>query len=365
MTATVRVLDEIIDDEHIVVCTGAGGVGKTTVSAAIALRAAERGRRVAVCTIDPAKRLAQAMGLESLDNRPRLVTETRGGGELHALMLDMKRTFDDMLLEITTRERAERIFRNPFYEQLSGTFAGTQEYMAMEKLYGLHDSGRFELIVIDTPPTRSALDFLDGPKRLSDFLEGRLLRMLLLPAMRAGKRGLSVVNFGTRVALKAMTRITGATLLSDIADFLGEFDGMYDEFRKRAQRVRGLLESRHTRFVVVTAPTTSSLREARFFLDRLATDRMPLGGIVLNRAHPVPSLDVPRSASDALARDALRRYDELRDLSEREEDLVARVLAQRAGAPLWRVPDLLEPIVDLDGLRRIAELIAATGDDRR
>jgi len=356
----IRTLDQIIDDEHIVVCTGAGGVGKTTTSAAIALRAAERGRRVAVCTIDPAKRLAQAMGLEQLDNAPRLVTQTAAGGELHALMLDMKRTFDDMILEITTPERAQRIFRNPFYEQISGTFAGTQEYMAMEKLFELHDSGRFELIVVDTPPTRSALDFLDGPKRLGDFLEGRLLRMLLLPAMRAGRRGLSVVNFGTRIALKAMTKITGATLLGDVADFLSEFDGMFDEFRQRAQRVRGLLESRHTRFVVVTAPTTSSLREARFFIDRLAADKMPLGGIVLNRAHPVPALDVPSTASDPIAREALRRFAELRDLSDREEALVARMLTDRAGAPMWRVPDLNEAVTDLDGLRRIADLIATS-----
>jgi anion-transporting ArsA/GET3 family ATPase len=355
---TIKRLDEIIDDEHIVVCTGAGGVGKTTTSAAIALRAAERGRKVAVCTIDPAKRLAQAMGLEALDNKPRLVAATPAGGELHALMLDMKRTFDDMLLEITTPERAQRIFQNPFYEQLSGTFAGTQEYMAMEKLFELHDSGRFELIVVDTPPTRSALDFLDGPKRLGDFLEGRLLRLLLLPAMRAGRKGLSVVNFGTRIALKAMTRITGATLLGDVAEFLAEFDGMYDEFRSRSQRVRGLLESRYTRFVIVTAPTTSSLREARYFIDRLAADKMPLGGVVLNRAHPVPSIDAPTSTTDPLARDALRRFAELRELSEREDALVSRILRDRAGAPMWRVPDLDEPVVDLDGLRRIAELIA-------
>lgn len=348
-----RSIDDLIDDEHIVVVTGSGGVGKTTMSAALALRAAERGRRVVVCTIDPARRLAQAMGLDELDNTPRRIAEP-GRGELWALQLDMKRTFDDLILQLTTRERAEAIFANPFYAQIAGTLSGTQEYMAMAKLWELHEEGRFELIVVDTPPTRSALDFLDGPRRLTDFLEGRFLRMLLLPALRAGRRGISIVSLGTRAALKIVTKVTGATLLADVGEFLGQFEGMYDEFRERSHQVRLLLEGRHTRFVVVSSPTTPALREARFFIDRLTKERMPLGGIVVNRAHPVPVLEPP--AGPALVA-AARVYRDLRRLGDREEDLVARILAD-APAPIWRVPDLIEPVIDLDGLHRLGALLA-------
>lgn len=352
-------IDEILRDEHIIVVAGSGGVGKTTTSAALAVRAAEMGRRVVVCTIDPAKRLAQAMGLEELDNTPRRVAGV-DGGELWALMLDTRTTFDELILQLTTPERAQAIFDNAFYDQIAGSLSGTHEYMAMAKLWELHEEGRYELIIVDTPPTRSALDFLDGPRRLSDFLDGKLLRMLLLPAFRAGRRGASIVNLGTRVALRAMTKITGSDLLSDVADFLAHFDGMYDEFRARSQQVRALLGGRHTRFVIVCAPTESTLREARAFVDRLRTEKMMIAGVVVNRSHPIRELALPPVAPGL--GEALARYTDLRRLSEREEGLIARALGRIGAVKVCRIPEADEPILDIPDLRVLAAVLAATPD---
>ena len=364
-------IDDLLRERHVIVCTGSGGVGKTTTSAALALRAAEMGRRVIVCTIDPARRLAQSMGLDQLGGEPKLVPLHPSGrskpkGELWAMMLDMKSTFDQMVLEMTTQERAEQIFQNPFYHHISSTLAGTQEYMAMEKLWELHEEGRWELIVIDTPPTRSALDFLDAPRRLTDFLEGRFLRLMMLPYMKAGKTGLRMINFGTRVALRAVTRITGSELFSDVANFFQQFEGMYETFKQRSRRVRELLVARRTAFVVVTAPTEPSLKEARFFAERLADEKIPLGGLVVNRAHAVPGvpgLEDPIAVADragpGILADALRTYASWRAVSLREERLLAGNLGAIEGTPVWRVPDLADDVCDMKSLREVGALLAA------
>ena len=360
-------IDELLDERHIIVCTGSGGVGKTTTSAALALRAAERGRRTIVCTIDPAKRLAQSLGLSELDNTPhRVPLEIGGRGELWAMMLDMKSTFDSMVLEMTTPERARAIFANPFYRHVSQTLSGTQEYMAMQKLWELHEEGRWELIIIDTPPTRSALDFLDAPRRLIDFLEGRFLRLMLWPYMKAGRTGLRVLNVGTRVLLKTMTRITGSDLIADVAGFFQQFEGMYASFKARAARVRELLGARRTAFVVVATPTEPSMREAKFFAERLTTERMPLGGVVVNRTHTVPAvpgLEDPAAlaerAGDAAAlRASLEAFAAWREVSAREERIIAGALRYAGAAPIWRVPDLSDDVHDLDALRAIGALLA-------
>jgi anion-transporting ArsA/GET3 family ATPase len=364
-------VDDFLRQKHIIVCTGAGGVGKTTTSAALAMRAADLGRKVIVCTIDPARRLAQSLGLDHLDNTPHVVPLTTFGkqkpkGELHALMLDMKRTFDEMILDMTTPERAEKIFANPFYQHVSSTLSGTQEYMAMEKLWELHEEGRWELIVIDTPPTRSALDFLDGPRKLTDFLEGRFLKLLLWPYMKAGKTGLKLVNFGTRVALKAVTRVTGSELLNDVADFFQSFEGMYETFKHRSKRVRELMAARHTGFVVVTSPLEAPLREARFFAKRLRDEGMPLGAVVVNRTHVVPAvrgLEDPvalaaRAGEGPLAV-ALRAYADWRRVSLREERLLAGALGDLGQVPAWRVPDQPDEVHDAKALREIGNLIAS------
>ena len=364
-------LDEILRDQHIIVCTGAGGVGKTTTSAALALRAADMGRHVIVCTIDPARRLAQSLGLEHLGNTPRRVPETsfsgtrKPKGHLHAMMLDMKRTFDEMILDMTTQERADRIFRNPFYQHVSSTLAGTQEYMAMEKLWELHEEGKWELIVIDTPPSRSALDFLDGPRRLSDFLEGRLLRVMLWPYMKAGRTGLKVLNLGTRALLKTVTRITGSDLFADVADFFQAFEGMYETFRTRSVRVRELMGARRTSFIVVTSPTEASLREARYFVGRLRDEQMPLGGIVVNRTHtvaPVAGLEDPAALAartdDAKLKASLEVFSSWRSVSTREERLLRTELGDLRDVNVWRVPDLADDVVDAKALRDVGALLA-------
>jgi anion-transporting ArsA/GET3 family ATPase len=363
-------IDELLADRHIIVCTGSGGVGKTTTSAALGLRAAEMGRRTIVCTIDPAKRLAQSLGLENIGDAPKLVPHAASGrgkpkGELWAMMLDMKSTFDEMVLEMTTPERGEKILSNPFYQHISSTLAGTQEYMAMEKLWELHEEGRWELIIIDTPPTRSALDFLDAPRRLTDFLEGRFLKLMMFPYMKAGKTGLRMINFGTRVALRAVTRITGSDLFADVANFFQQFEGMYETFKLRARRVRELMGARRTAFIVVTAPTQASLKEARFFADRLQKEEIPLGGIVVNRAHAVPPvqgledpLAIAERVGDGALGDVLRVYAGWRAVSLREERFLKGTLAALHGAPVWRVPDLADEVVDMKSLREVGALLA-------
>jgi len=364
-------LAELISDRHILVCVGPGGVGKTTTAAALALRAADEGRRTIVCTIDPARRLAQSLGIDALDNSPKRL-EARGAkpragkGELWGMMLDMKTTFDEMILDMTSRDRAERIFSNPFYQHISSTLSGTQEYMAMEKLWELHEEGRWELIVLDTPPTRSALDFLDAPKKVTDFLEGRFLRMLLWPYLMAGKTYLKAVNFGAKTFLKVATRITGSELLADVANFFLAFEGMYDEFKERSKRVHDLLAARRTGFVVVSSPQEASLREARYFVQRLDSEKMPLGGVVLNRTHAVPTvtgLEDPRalaararSAGDGeILGPALELYASWREISLREDDAVKAALGDMKQVPVWRVPDLADEVHDVASLRRVAE----------
>ncbi|HEX9711286.1 MAG TPA: ArsA-related P-loop ATPase [Actinomycetota bacterium] len=362
--------DELLAQKHIVVCTGAGGVGKTTASAALALRAADAGRKVIVCTIDPARRLAQSLGLDGLKHDPTLVDASafkrrKPKGELWAMMLDMKRTFDEMVLDLTSRDRAEAIFANPFYRHVSSTLAGTQEYMAMEKLWELHEEGRWELIVIDTPPTRNALDFLDAPRRLTDFFEGRFLRLMLWPYIKGAQGGIKLFNAGARAALRAVTKITGSELFSDVADFFVEFEGMYEQFKRRAVAVHELLGAKHTSFVVVTAPTEPSLREARFFADRLQQEKMPLGALLVNRTHDVPDapgLQDPRAlvaqvGGGPLA-DALAVYADWRTVAAREQRLLNTELGALGSTSVWRVPDLADDVNDAAALREIGELLA-------
>ncbi|MES9520897.1 ArsA family ATPase [Streptomyces capoamus] len=285
----VRVLDvdPLLDDPgtRIVVCCGAGGVGKTTTAAALGLRAAERGRKVVVLTIDPAKRLAQSMGIDSLDNVPRRVKGTEGGGELHAMMLDMKRTFDEVVEAHADSERAAAILANPFYQSLSAGFAGTQEYMAMEKLGQLRAKDEWDLIVVDTPPSRSALDFLDAPKRLGSFLDGRLIRLLTAPAKLGGRAGMAFLNVGMSMMTGTLGKLLGGQLLKDVQTFVAAMDTTFGGFRTRADATYKLLQAPGTAFLVVAAPERDALREAAYFVERLAAEKMPLMGLVLNRVH--------------------------------------------------------------------------------
>ena len=372
-------ISELVAHKEIIVCAGAGGVGKTTTAASIAVRAAAEGRRTAVLTIDPARRLASSLGLEELSNDPHHVDAkkfTEAGieltGELWALMLDTKSTFDQVVMQYApTREQAERIINNRFYRNISGTLSGTQEYMAMEKLYELHSDGAYDLIVIDTPPTRNALDFLDAPKRMTDFFESRVLRWFLLPYMKAGGGLMRVANMAAMTFLKVVKKIVGTEVLEDTAEFFGNLEGMYDGFKQRAREVAALLQSDATSFVVVTSPAEQSVNEATFFAARLNESGLPFGALVVNRVHPRfgdDGIDAkPRQLSrlekgDEYARllaklldneEAFRRVVDLEE-SNLEE------LSRKVPRHRWvRVPYLEREAVDFPGLVGIADQLFA------
>ncbi|MFC4611938.1 ArsA family ATPase [Streptomyces maoxianensis] len=308
-------IDPLIDDPatRIIVCCGAGGVGKTTTAAALGVRAAERGRKVVVLTIDPARRLAQSMGIDSLDNTPRRVKGVEGEGELHAMMLDMKRTFDEIVEAHADAERARSILENPFYQSLSAGFAGTQEYMAMEKLGQLRARGEWDLIVVDTPPSRSALDFLDAPKRLGSFLDGKFIKVLVAPAKMGGRAGMKFLNVGMSMMTGTLGKLLGGQLLRDVQTFVAAMDTMFGGFRTRADATYRLLQAPGTAFLVVAAPERDALREAAYFVERLAAEEMPLAGLVLNRVHGSGAARL--SAERALA--AAENLDEGRIVDQR------------------------------------------------
>jgi anion-transporting ArsA/GET3 family ATPase len=368
-------VDDLLDDPavQVVVCCGAGGVGKTTTSAALALRAAERGRDVVVLTIDPARRLAQSMGIEQLDNTPRPVPGVRvGGGSLDAMMLDMKRTFDEVVEAQASPERAQQILSNPFYVTLSSSFAGTQEYMAMEKLSQLRRdalrTGRWDLIVVDTPPSRSALDFLDAPERLSGFLEGRFIRLLLAPAKGPAR----LMTAGVGAVTGTMAKVVGAQVLKDLQLFVAAFDTLFGGFRNRAQQTYEVLQTKETAFLVIAAPEPDALREAAYFVQRLRADTMPLAGLVVNRATlggtelsaedakaAAARLDTGTSGTARLTAGLLRLHADRMRRVFREERLRREFQADHPEVATVVVPALASDVHDLDGLRRVGELLAA------
>ena len=381
-------IDDLLADRRvgIIVCTGAGGVGKTTTAAALGLRAAEQGRNVCVLTIDPAKRLAQAMGLSSLDNTPRQVPGVcapDGSGSLFAMMLDMKRTFDEVVEGHADPARAEQILSNPFYQTLSSSFAGTQEYMAMEKLGQLRTraqaEGTWDLIVVDTPPSRSALDFLDAPARLGSFLDGRFIRVLTAPARGAG-RGLGrLAAMGFGMFTSVLNKILGAQILADLGTFVAAIDTTFGGFRERADETYALLKDSGTSFVVIAAPERDALREAAYFVERLRTDDMPLAGLVLNRVQDVddPELTSEQAGAGAqnldelalssspahaeterLTAALLRLHAQRLSLAARQQHLADRFTAAHPGVPMTSVLALAEDVHDLDGLRTVGELLA-------
>ena len=357
-------------DTRVVVTCGSGGVGKTTTAAAMALLGAQAGRRTVVLTIDPARRLAQSMGLAELDNTPRAV---QGVDNLFAMMLDMKRTFDDVVLEHSTPERAEQIFANPFYQTLSSSFAGTQEYMAMEKLGQLVKADEWDLIVVDTPPSRSALDFLDAPNRLGRFLDGRMIRLLTGPAKVGGKAYFKVVTASLTLVARAFTKVIGSELLSDLSSFVTALESMFGGFRERAEQTYQLLSQPGTAFVVVAAPEPDALREASYFVERLAGEGMPLAGVVVNRtritegAAPLTAAEAGvaaakltgSAASTALARAALLVHAEVAGAAEHDARMTRRFTAAHPQVPLVPVPALPGDVHDLDGLRHIGALLGA------
>jgi anion-transporting ArsA/GET3 family ATPase len=343
-----------LDGKRIVVCAGAGGVGKTTTSAALALGLAADGARVAVVTIDPAKRLANALGLRALENEPRRVDarRLRGhgleiAGELWAMTLDPKRTFDDLigLLAPDDQTRGD-ILDNRIYQQLSGAVAGSQEYTAMAKLYELDRDGRFDVIVLDTPPSRNALDFLDAPERLTKFLEGRALRALLAPTGLAAK----IVGRGTSVVLSGLRRVTGVELLEDLSTFFRSLGGLLAGFRERAAGVQALLADPATAFVIVASPEHEPVEEAIFFGERLREARLPFGALIVNRVHAPVRGAVPDGLDPALAAKVAEAVAEVDALAERDAAAIARLESELGGEAAALVPHLPGDVHDVDGL---------------
>ncbi|ABM16210.1 arsenite efflux ATP-binding protein ArsA [Mycolicibacterium vanbaalenii PYR-1] len=350
---------------RVVVCCGAGGVGKTTTAAAMALRAAEYGRTVVVLTIDPAKRLAQALGIRDLGNTPqRVPLAPEVTGELHAMMLDMRRTFDEMVLQYSGPGRADSILDNQFYQTVATSLAGTQEYMAMEKLGQLLAEDKWDLIVVDTPPSRNALDFLDAPKRLGSFMDSRLWRMLLAPGRGIGR----LVTGAVGLAMKGMSTILGSQMLSDAAAFVQSLDATFGGFREKADRTYELLKRRGTQFVVVSAAEPDALREAAFFVDRLSTEHMPLAGLILNRTHPTlcdlhaekaaeAAEELEQTDPDSVAVAALKIHADRASTAKREIRLLSRFTGANPTVAIVGVPSLPFDVSDLDALRAIADQI--------
>jgi anion-transporting ArsA/GET3 family ATPase len=287
-------LRDALGGKRVVVCVGSGGVGKTTVAAALALSRAQAGEKVLVCTIDPARRLASALGLAALGNAESQVPAeafARAGlsqrGQLWAMMLDVKRTWDDLIARhAPSPGQRDRILRSRIYQQVSGALAGSQEYMAMEKLHELACERDYDLVVLDTPPTAHALDFLEAPDRILDFLDNDTARILLTPAIGAGRLGLRLFQIGGSYVAKTLARFTGSDVLQDISDFMAGFEGMYDGFKARAAAVRALLGRPDVGFVLVAGPSPLSVDEALFFHDHLVAESMPVAGVVVNRVTP-------------------------------------------------------------------------------
>jgi anion-transporting ArsA/GET3 family ATPase len=366
---------ELLDGKRVCICAGSGGVGKTTAAAAIATGMASRGLRVAVLTIDPAKRLADSLGLEELGNEPRRVDPSLfdaagldpGSGELWAMMLDAKATFDEVIRRnAPDEETRERILENRIYQQLSVALAGSQEYMAMERLYELWSEGRYDLLVLDTPPSRNALDFLDAPRRLTQFIEGRALQVFMRPTGLATR----VIGGGTSMMFAILRRITGVDLLDDLAEFFQAFGGMVGGFRDRARKVNELLADERTGFVIVCAPAAASIAEAAHFHRQLETARFPFSGVIVNRVRVVPGPVDGRSLGDELtaalgdpelAQRVEASFADLKRLAERDRKNIERLAEELGTQAVIRLPYLDEDVHDLAGLARLNEHLFGTG----
>jgi anion-transporting ArsA/GET3 family ATPase len=369
---------DVIAGKRIVICGGSGGVGKTTTSAAIAMAAAAAGRNVAVVTIDPAKRLANSLGLEELGNEPALVDPALFApagvemeGELWAMMLDPKRTFDDLIDRLAPNEKArDEVLANRIYQELSNAVAGSQEFTAMAKLYELDRDHDFDLIVLDTPPSRNALDFLDAPDRLTQFFEGRALQVFLRPTGLAAR----VMGRGTGMVFGVLKRVTGIDLLEDLAVFFRSLSGMIDGFKERAQAVNKLLADRGTVFLLVTSPEREPIDEAIFFWRKLKAARMPFGGVVVNRVHhdllgdaevDDVSDELAAELGDKLAGRVAENFRDYHVLARRDARNIERLGRQLRDDRLLLVPYLDEDVHDIEGLSRLNRYLFATEAERR
>jgi anion-transporting ArsA/GET3 family ATPase len=349
-------LDELISSADVVVCCGSGGVGKTTTAAALGLQAARNGRRCVVVTIDPAKRLADALGVPGgLTNDPiRLTLDPKDGpGELWALMLDTATTFDGLVTaHAANPEQANRILNNAFYRNIAGSLGGTQEYMAAERLLALHLDKRFDLVIVDTPPTRNALDFLDAPKTLARFLDHPVFKLMMMPT----RRGLRVLSIAAQPILRSIGKVIGSEVLADALAFFQAFDGMETGFRNRANEVIKLLHGDRTRFVLVASPRVDTIDEARFFAGRLVDKDLDVSAIIVNRATPdfgEPEGKRPRRVADAALFD---NQAQLHTLAVGEREHITPLVVETGRQPTW-VPLLPGDVHNLEALDTIRSLL--------
>jgi anion-transporting ArsA/GET3 family ATPase len=371
---------EVLEGKRVCICAGSGGVGKTTASAAIAAGMAARGKKVAVLTIDPAKRLADSLGLPELGNEERQVDpglfEEAGidtqGGELWAMMLDAKATFDELVRRhAPDAETRDRILANRIYQQLSAALAGSQEYMAMEKLFELHAEDRYDLLVLDTPPSRNALDFLEAPRRLMQFIEGRALQVFMRPT----GLGMKVFGRGTSMMFSVLRRLTGVEVLEDLSEFFQAFSGMVGGFKERAKRVNELLGDQETCFLVVCAPQGEPITEAVYFHRKLVEAELPFGGVIVNKVHYESELPSHGEGLESelagmlgdedLARRVVENFDDYRVLATRDQRNIKRLTAEMRARLVIQVPYLDTEVHDLSGLMRVNEYLFAAGARER
>ncbi len=374
-------VEELLAESRVVICCGSGGVGKTTIAAVLALEGARRGRNTCVVTIDPAKRLADALGLEALSDTPSAIDRERwddsgtatAGGSISALMLDTKSTFDKLVTgNAETDDQAQRILDNRFYRNVSGALGGTQEYMAMEKLHELHEHGNFDLIVVDTPPTRHALDFLDAPRRLVRLLDNRIFRMLMMPT----RAYLKVASVAVQTFLRTVAKVVGSEVIDDVVAFFRAFEGMEAGFRTRALAVEELLAAPDTAFVLVTSPRRDALEEAQFFAQQLEQGGQQIDALIVNRVHPMFGDEAPaglraaaaelRKGDDEGSRDEqaaerlAERYENLadfREVAEIEREHLRGVHERVGSASITYVPYLSRDVYDFAALHEIGGLL--------
>lgn len=375
MSERMSSMADVVRDSRIIVCCGSGGVGKTTSAAALALAAAESGRKVVLITIDPAKRLADALGLQGLTNDPSPIpidgTAVDGAGGLWAMMLDARATFDAVIRQQARNEaQVRRILENPFYDNVASKLSGSQEYMAAEKLYELSNDDRFDLVVVDTPPTREALDFLEAPQKLMNFLDHRVYRWLIAPA----RSGLKIVNIAAQPILRTIGRVIGADVLADAINFFQAFEGIESGFRDRAESVQKLLKSEVTKYLVVASPRRDTVDEAIYFSRQLRSAGMAVTGLIVNRLQPLfgsgtaeEAESAARAAQDRGETDLAvlhRNLAHLRRISEAEEDAIAPLLSFAANSVISRVYQRSEDVHDIGAIRNLGrDLVAPREND--
>ena len=353
-------LTSLLEQHSVIVCVGAGGVGKTTTAAALALEAAQRGRRVCVVTIDPARRLSDAMGFDpdrAIGNEPQQI-DVAATGELWAVMLDTSTTFDGLIRTYApSEEQAQSILTNDFFRNIADSMSGAHEYMAMEKLYELHNDERFDLVVVDTPPTSNAIDFLEAPDRITQFLDHRLYKILVTPTGGLAR----VVNFAAQGFLRTVARIVSASVVDDAIEFFATFDGMEEGFRGRAVAVHDLLVADDTAFVLVTVPRNDTVDDAAAFIETLAEANIAVDAIVVNRVHPSFGKDRLDGLADGPLAPFITVLHDSQAVVAGQDTVLSSLTDKLPAGAVVKIPFLDTDVHDLDGLASLAQWLTPEG----